>query len=120
MFFTKMNVVADINIDAIVINGVGNAPVIAVIEPRSNTMRLGSHQAKLAGSTADADQVFWYQPEGLDWSLDAVVADSPVPAQVLNNTDAIINQVAATAEPGSHVVIMSNGGFDGGTDIQGG
>ena len=92
---------------------VGNAPVIAVIEPRSNTMRLGSHQAKLAGSTADADQVFWYQPEGLDWSLDAVVADSPVPAQVLNNTDAIINQVAATAEPGSHVVIMSNGGFDG-------
>jgi len=92
---------------------VGEAPVIAVIEPRSNTMRLGSHQARLAASAADADQVFWYQPQGLDWSLDAVVAASQVPAKVCNSTEAIIEQVVASATPGSHVVIMSNGGFEG-------
>lgn len=92
---------------------VGDAPVIAVIEPRSNTMRLGSHQGQLAASTATADEVLWYQPAGLDWSLDAVVESSPVKAQVFDSTAAIIDAVVANAQPGSHVVIMSNGGFEG-------
>lgn len=94
-------------------NQVGDAPVIAVIEPRSNTMRLGSHQQQLAASTAAADQVFWYQPAGLDWSLEQVASNGPVPAVVLDSTQAIIDQVVAAATPGSHVVIMSNGGFEG-------
>ena len=94
-------------------NQVGDAPVIAVVEPRSNTMRLGSHQQQLAASTAAADQVFWYQPAGLDWSLESVASNGPVPAVVLDSTQAIIDQVVAAATPGSHVVIMSNGGFEG-------
>lgn len=94
-------------------NQVGDAPVIAVIEPRSNTMRLGSHQQQLAASTAAANQVFWYQPAGLDWSLEQVASNGPVPAVVLDSTQAIIDQVIAAATPGSHVVIMSNGGFEG-------
>lgn len=94
-------------------NQVGDAPVLAVIEPRSNTMRLGSHQQQLAASTAAADQVFWYQPVGLDWSLASVAASGPVPAVVLDSTKAIIDQVVAMAKPGTHVVIMSNGGFEG-------
>ncbi len=92
---------------------VGEAPVIAIIEPRSNTMRMGVHQQHLAQSVKQADQVFWYQPPGLDWDLDQVVADSPVPANLLRSTEEIIQQVAAQAQPGSHIVVMSNGGFEG-------
>ncbi|MEL0167781.1 MAG: UDP-N-acetylmuramate:L-alanyl-gamma-D-glutamyl-meso-diaminopimelate ligase [Pseudomonadaceae bacterium] len=92
---------------------IGDAPLIAVIEPRSNTMRLGSHMAALPASVADASRVFWYQPAGLDWSLDGVVADSPVPAQVASDLDAIVEQVVAVATPQTRVVVMSNGGFGG-------
>lgn len=92
---------------------IGDAPLIAVIEPRSNTMRLGSHMAALPTSVADASQVFWYQPAGLDWSLDGVVAGSPVPAQVSDDLDAIVEQVVGSATPQTRVVVMSNGGFGG-------
>jgi UDP-N-acetylmuramate: L-alanyl-gamma-D-glutamyl-meso-diaminopimelate ligase len=92
---------------------VGTAKIIAVIEPRSNTMRLGAHKESLAPSVADADQVLWYQPEGLNWDLGPVVQSSPVPAQVLNSVDAIIARVVAEARSGDQVVIMSNGGFGG-------
>lgn len=92
---------------------VGSDRVVAVIEPRSNTMRLGTHQARLADSVADADQVFWYQPAGMDWSLDKVAAASTVPAVVYADTQEIIEQLLSQLTPGSHVVIMSNGGFEG-------
>ena len=92
---------------------IGHERLIAIIEPRSNTMRLGSHMAALAPSVRQASEVIWYQPPGLDWSLDNVVAESPVPAQVSMDIDGIIDQVAASAEPGTRIVIMSNGGFGG-------
>lgn len=92
---------------------VGKAKIIAVIEPRSNTMRLGAHKENLAPSVADADRVFWYQPEGLNWDLGPVVQASPVPAEVLNAIDAIVAKVVAEARAGDQVVIMSNGGFGG-------
>ncbi|MEH6625005.1 MAG: UDP-N-acetylmuramate:L-alanyl-gamma-D-glutamyl-meso-diaminopimelate ligase [Motiliproteus sp.] len=92
---------------------VGDAPILAVIEPRSNTMRLGAHQDRLAPATAFADQVLWYQPPGLDWNLDDVVAQSPVPAQVYRSVDAIIEAVQQQAGREGHVLIMSNGGFEG-------
>ncbi len=92
---------------------IGDAPLLAIIEPRSNTMRLGSHMAALPGSVAAASEVVWYQPEGLDWSLDGVVAGSPVPARVERSIDAIVEQVVAAAQPGTRIVIMSNGGFGG-------
>ncbi len=76
-------------------------------------MRLGSHMAALPGSVEHASEVIWYQPPGLDWSLDSVVRDSPVPAQVMTDIDAIVEKVAAEAQPGTRVVIMSNGGFGG-------
>lgn len=91
----------------------GDRPVVAVIEPRSNTMRLGSHQQALAPSTASASEVFWYQPSGLSWGLDAVVADSPVPARVFDSVDAIIEAIKVYQGSGAEVVIMSNGGFEG-------
>ncbi|HET8731266.1 MAG TPA: UDP-N-acetylmuramate:L-alanyl-gamma-D-glutamyl-meso-diaminopimelate ligase [Moraxellaceae bacterium] len=92
---------------------VGTGRIIAVIEPRSNTMRLGAHKDSLAPSVVSADQVIWYQPEGLNWDLGPVVTASPVPAVVLGSIDAIIDKVVAEARPGDQVVIMSNGGFGG-------
>jgi len=92
---------------------IGDAPLTAVIEPRSNTMRLGTHRASLAPSARAADRVYWYQPAGLDWSLDAVVAESPVPASLAGDVDSLIAELVRDATPGSHILIMSNGGFEG-------
>lgn len=92
---------------------VGERRILAVIEPRSNTMRLGSHLERLAPATVAADQVFWYQPAGLDWSLDRVVAASDGKARVFDAIDTLVGAVAAMAQPGDQVVVMSNGGFAG-------
>lgn len=92
---------------------VGTARILAVIEPRSNTMRLGQHRAALAPATAQADEVLWYSPANLDWSLDDVVAESPVPARVFVEIDEIIAYLRQRATSGDHVLIMSNGGFGG-------
>ncbi len=92
---------------------VGEQRIWAVIEPRSNTMRMGSHKEGLAESAQAADQVIWYQPAGLDWDLTPVVAASPVPAQVASDIPAVIARLVAEAVPGDAIVIMSNGGFGG-------
>ncbi|MCK9535682.1 MAG: UDP-N-acetylmuramate:L-alanyl-gamma-D-glutamyl-meso-diaminopimelate ligase [Pseudomonas sp.] len=92
---------------------VGTQRIIAVIEPRSNSMKLGAHREGLAPSTVDADYVFWYAPDNLGWDLAATVAEAPVPSQVCHSLDAIIAGVLALAQPDMHVVIMSNGGFGG-------
>ena len=87
--------------------------LIALIEPRSNTMRLGEHREQLAPATEDADLVYWFQPPGMDWSLDAVVKGSPVPARLVGDLDELARTVAAEVRPGDQVVIMSNGSFGG-------
>lgn len=92
---------------------IGDAPLIAVIEPRSNTMRLGSHGQALAASVASATQVIWFQPPGLDWSLESIIEQSPVPASIDTDIDGIISSLLAEAKPGTRIVIMSNGGFGG-------
>ncbi|WP_299198579.1 UDP-N-acetylmuramate:L-alanyl-gamma-D-glutamyl-meso-diaminopimelate ligase [uncultured Amphritea sp.] len=92
---------------------VGDAPVIAVIEPRSNTMRMGMHRQNLAASAGQADRVYWYQPAGLEWSLQDVVDSCTNPALLARDTAEVIAELVAEAQPGSHIVIMSNGGFDG-------
>ncbi len=92
---------------------VGDAPVVAVIEPRSNSMKLGAHRDGLPDSVKLADQVFWYAPPNLGWDLAATVAGSSVPTQVCESLESIIEGVKAIAAPGTQVVIMSNGGFGG-------
>jgi UDP-N-acetylmuramate: L-alanyl-gamma-D-glutamyl-meso-diaminopimelate ligase len=92
---------------------VGQRRIWAVIEPRSNTMRMGAHKDNLAGSTAAATEVIWYQPAGLDWDLGPIIAESPVPAQVVDSIDGIIARLVREALPEDAVVIMSNGGFGG-------
>jgi UDP-N-acetylmuramate: L-alanyl-gamma-D-glutamyl-meso-diaminopimelate ligase len=87
--------------------------LIALIEPRSNTMRMGEHRERLAQSVADADQVYWFQPAGMNWSLEEVIAGSPVPAILSTDVRQLARQVTQQARPGDRVVIMSNGGFGG-------
>ncbi len=92
---------------------VGNKRIIAIIEPCSNTMRMGVHQDRLAESTTDASEVIWYQPEGVDWKLDVVVDTASVPTVLIQQVDEIIQRVVKNKQPGDQVVIMSNGGFGG-------
>ncbi len=87
--------------------------LIAVIEPRSNTMRLGTLQEQLINCTQHADEVFWYQPEGLNWNLGAVVSNSPVPAELVSGFDHLVSRVVQQSQPGDRIVVMSNGGFGG-------
>lgn len=92
---------------------VGKQQIIAVIEPRSNSMKLGAHREGLAPSTALADHVFWYAPDSLGWDLASTVAGAPVPTQVCNSLEDIIAGVLTLAQADTQVVIMSNGGFGG-------
>ncbi|MCJ8169832.1 UDP-N-acetylmuramate:L-alanyl-gamma-D-glutamyl-meso-diaminopimelate ligase [Atopomonas sediminilitoris] len=92
---------------------VGSAPIIAVLEPRSNSMKLGAHRDGLADSVGQADHVLWYAPANLGWDLNEVARECRVPAQVHHNLDSLIAQIQQLTKAGSHVLIMSNGGFGG-------
>ncbi|QPI65620.1 UDP-N-acetylmuramate:L-alanyl-gamma-D-glutamyl-meso-diaminopimelate ligase [Vreelandella venusta] len=87
--------------------------LLAVIEPRSNTMRLGALRARLNESVAEADAVFWFQPAGLDWSMETLVAEQGEHAELYSDINALVNAVVAQATPLDHIVVMSNGGFEG-------
>ncbi|MDX1442482.1 MAG: UDP-N-acetylmuramate:L-alanyl-gamma-D-glutamyl-meso-diaminopimelate ligase [Gammaproteobacteria bacterium] len=93
----------------------GNAGgrVIAVLEPRSNSMRMGVHREQLAGSLALADRVYLYQPPFVDWSLQSVVEDIGPHAAVSDSIDGLVDTLAQECRSGDTVVIMSNGGFGG-------
>ncbi len=90
--------------------------VWAVIEPRSNTMRMGVHKAALPDSIEDADDVIWFQPKGLDWDIESVVDECTAQGHksvLFDDIDAIIAHLVEQAESGDAIVLMSNGGFGG-------
>ena len=92
---------------------IGGARLIAIVEPRSNSMKLGAHRDGLPESVVQADHVFWYAPANLGWDLAATVASSTVPTSVCDSLEQIIAAVTALATPGTQIVVMSNGGFGG-------
>jgi UDP-N-acetylmuramate: L-alanyl-gamma-D-glutamyl-meso-diaminopimelate ligase len=85
----------------------------AVLEPRSNTMRLGVHNAELAPALALADRVLVYAPPDLGWDAAAVLAPLGERARVFDQVEPMVVQVAVESEPGDQVLVMSNGGFQG-------
>ena len=91
---------------------VGGERIIAVVEPRSNTMRLGVHSETLAGSLKDADIAIIYQPDNLDWDLTVLLpfADNII---ICHTLDSIIGHLVSYAREGGHYVLMSNGNFGG-------
>lgn len=94
-------------------NKVGDQKIIAVLEPRSATMKLGVHKQTLAASLQQADSVYLYQPNNLAWSVQDVADQCSQPAQVNDDIDAFVAQIAQEAQPGDHILVMSNGGFKG-------
>ena len=91
---------------------VGGARIVAVLEPRSNTMKLGTMKAALPGSLQAADAVFCYAG-GVDWDVQAASAPLGGKLHVGLNFDDFVDDLAAFAQSGDHVLIMSNGGFGG-------
>ncbi len=91
---------------------VGKERIIAIVEPRSNTMRLGVHTETLAKSLANADLAIMYQPQNLDWDLSKLnsYADN---IEIYQSLDGIIAKLKVEACAGGHFVLMSNGSFGG-------
>ncbi len=94
-------------------NKVGDKKIIAVLEPRSSTMKLGVHKDTLAASLHAADSVYLYQPDNIAWSVDDVAQQCTQPAHTHNNIDAFVDMIVNEAQPGDQILVMSNGGFEG-------
>ena len=87
--------------------------LIAVIEPRSATMKMGVHQDTLAASTHHADLCLWMVPPNGGLDVEALIAGSPVAALAFSQVGDIVSYLTAHARAGDHIVLMSNGGFGG-------
>jgi UDP-N-acetylmuramate: L-alanyl-gamma-D-glutamyl-meso-diaminopimelate ligase len=96
---------------------IGGARILAVLEPRSNTMKLGTMKEALPGSLVDADLVFGYgAKEGKDvlgWNLGEALAPLGNKAGAYDELDGLVRAIVKAARPGDHVLVMSNGGFGG-------
>lgn len=90
---------------------VGEARIVAVLDPASNSMRLGVYRDTLGPSLKGADRVWLYRPGDIRWDLGS--ATDGLDARICDNVDDIVAEVSAAAEPGDHVLIMSNSGFGG-------
>ncbi len=92
---------------------VGAARILAVLEPRSATMRMGVHRTTLGPALAGADLVFLHAPADLGWDLAPVLSALGARGATATSVDAAVAAVTAAARPGDHVLVMSNGGFGG-------
>ncbi len=91
---------------------VGAARILAVLEPRSNTMKLGTMKAALPKSLAEADQIFCYAG-GVDWDVAAALAPLGSKLHVHHDLAVLVAEIAQQAQPGDQILVMSNGGFGG-------
>jgi UDP-N-acetylmuramate: L-alanyl-gamma-D-glutamyl-meso-diaminopimelate ligase len=92
---------------------VGGARIVAVLEPRSNTMKLGTHRDALAAAVSAADEAWFLTPPNLGWDLREAVASLGDRAHVAATVDDLADRLVRAARPGDHWLIMSNGGFGG-------
>ena len=97
---------------------VGAARILAVLEPRSNTMKLGAMKEALPGSLIDADLVFGFGATGdgknaLGWNLAEALAPLGSKAKAFDQLPELVAAIAAVAQPGDQILVMSNGGFGG-------
>jgi UDP-N-acetylmuramate: L-alanyl-gamma-D-glutamyl-meso-diaminopimelate ligase len=91
----------------------GKARLVAVLEARSNTMRMGVHKDTLAPSLTGADAVYLFAPPDLGWDAAAVARAIGPHATTEPTIDALLARLLADLKPGDQVLIMSNGGFGG-------
>jgi UDP-N-acetylmuramate: L-alanyl-gamma-D-glutamyl-meso-diaminopimelate ligase len=88
--------------------------ILAVLEPRSNTMKLGAMKDALPGSLKDADLVFGFgSQQALGWSLADALKPLGTIAHSFDQLDYMVQAIVQAAQPGDHILVMSNGGFGG-------
>jgi UDP-N-acetylmuramate: L-alanyl-gamma-D-glutamyl-meso-diaminopimelate ligase len=92
---------------------VGDARIVAVFEPRSNTMKLGVHREQLAPALRSADVTWFLNPPDLGWDLPGAVAALGERARFGASVEALVLGLAEDSRPGDHILVMSNGGFGG-------
>lgn len=92
---------------------IGNKKLVAVLEPRSNTMKMGVHQDALAQSLIQADRVLLLQDNDLKWSLKQVTDELGDHVSVFDSVDTIVKTLQKESQQGDEIVVMSNGGFGG-------
>ncbi len=92
---------------------VGSERILAVLEPRSASMKMGVHRETLAAALQTADRVFVYQAPNVNWDVTAAMQTLAERVSISTALQELVGNVAAETKPGDHVVIMSNGGFGG-------
>lgn len=92
---------------------IGSGRILAVLEPRSNTMRMGVHKGSLASSLHDADMSLLYRPPALEWDTGQLLSELGAKGRVFDKLEPMVQYAREWAEPGDHVLVMSNGGFGG-------
>ncbi|MEW8050123.1 MAG: UDP-N-acetylmuramate:L-alanyl-gamma-D-glutamyl-meso-diaminopimelate ligase [Candidatus Thiodiazotropha sp.] len=91
---------------------VGDSRIIALLEPRSNTMKRGVHADRLADALQAADRVMMYIPDDLQWDPAATLASLEDRAELFSDTASMVSLAVEMARPGDHILVMSNGGFE--------
>lgn len=91
---------------------IGSKRLLAILEPRSNTMKLGVHKAELVEALNDADQVFVYSSDQVQWDVNEVLMELDEKLYIETNTDSLLEKLLANTQAGDHILIMSNGGFE--------
>ena len=91
----------------------GSVRIIAVLEPRSNTMKMGMHKDDIAPSLVRADYVFVLQPDNIPWDVSDITNKCLQPAKWTANLERLIDMIVAEAQPTDHILVMSNGSFGG-------
>jgi UDP-N-acetylmuramate: L-alanyl-gamma-D-glutamyl-meso-diaminopimelate ligase len=92
---------------------VKNNQIIAIVDPRSNTMKSGVHKSMLADALQLADIVYVHMPETVQWTIDSIKSQFQQPITAFKSTDDIVEKLLLDVVKHSHVLVMSNGSFDG-------
>ncbi|MFZ7283881.1 UDP-N-acetylmuramate:L-alanyl-gamma-D-glutamyl-meso-diaminopimelate ligase [Avibacterium avium] len=91
----------------------GGVRILAVLEPRSNTMKMGVHKDELAPALARADHIFLLQPDNIPWDVVEIANQCVQPASWTANLDKLVDMIVAEAKLSDHILVMSNGSFGG-------
>lgn len=91
----------------------GGVRILAVLEPRSNTMKMGHHKDEIAPALVRADHVFLLQPDNIPWEVAEIAANCIQPTSWAGDIDKLADMIVKEAEPKDHILVMSNGSFGG-------
>lgn len=91
----------------------GGVRILAVLEPRSNTMKMGVHKDEIAPALGRADAVFMLQPDNIPWDVAEIAGACVQPAHYTGNIDKLVDMIVAEAKPTDQILVMSNGSFGG-------